>query len=39
MEAARVSQNASPVPYFIIGGVGVLLLVLLLLKMIKVIKS
>lgn len=39
MEVARVSQNASPVPYFIIGGVGVLLLVLLLLKMIKVIKS
>ena len=39
MEAARVSQNASPVPYFIISGVGVLLLVLLLLKMIKVIKS
>lgn len=39
MEAARVSQNASPVPYFIIGGVGVLLLVLLLLRMIKVIKS
>ena len=39
MEAARVSQNASPIPYFIIGGVGVLLLVLLLLRMIKVIKS
>lgn len=39
MEAARVSQNASPIPYFIIGGVGVLLLVLLLWRMIKVIKS
>lgn len=39
MEAARVSQNASLIPYFIIGGVGVLLLVLLLLRMIKVIKS
>ena len=39
MEAARVSQNASPVPYFIIGGAGVLLLVLLLWRMIKIIKS
>lgn len=39
MEAARVSQNASPIPYFIIGGVGVLLLVLLLWRMIKVVKS
>ncbi len=39
MEAARVSQNASPIPYFIIGGAGVLLLVLLLWRMIKVIKS
>ena len=39
MEAARISQNASPIPYFIIGGVGVLLLVLLLWRLIKVIKS
>lgn len=39
MEAARVSQNASPVPYFIIGGVGVLLLVLLLWRLIRIIKS
>lgn len=39
MEAARISQNASPIPYFIIGGVGVLLLVLLLWRLIKIIKS
>ena len=39
MEAARVSQNASPIPYFIIGGVGVLLLVLLLWRLIRIIKS
>ena len=39
MEAARVSRNASPVPYFIIGGVGVLLLVLLLWRLIRIIKS
>ncbi len=40
MEAARAfSQSATPIPYFVIGGVGILLLVLLLWRMIRVIKS
>lgn len=40
MEAAKAfSQSASPVPYFLIGGVGVLLFILLLWRIIKVIRS
>ena len=40
MEAAKAfSQSASPVPYFLIGGVGILLFILLLWRIIKVIRS
>ena len=40
IEAARkYSAGRSQVPYFVIGGVGVLLLLLILLRMIKVIKN
>ena len=40
VEAARkYSAGRSQVPYFVIGGVGVLLLLLILLRMIKVIKN
>ena len=40
MEAAKTfSQSASQIPYFVIGGVGILLLILLLWRMIKIIRS
>lgn len=39
MKAAKASQSASPVPYFIIGGIGVLLLALLLWRIIRIIRS
>lgn len=40
MDAAKAySESRSPIPYFVIGGVGVLLLILLLWRMIKIIRS
>ena len=33
------SESRSPIPYFVIGGVGVLLLLLLLWRMIKIIRA
>ena len=40
MDAAKAySESHSPIPYFVIGGVGVLLLLLLLWRMIKIIRS
>ena len=38
-EAKAFSQSASSVPYFLIGGAGLLILVFLLWKMIRIIKS
>lgn len=40
MDAAKAySESRSPIPYFVIGGVGVLLLLLLLWRMIKIIRA
>ena len=40
MDAAKAySESRSPIPYFVIGGVSVLLLILLLWRMIKIIRS
>ena len=40
MEAARAfSESASPVPYFLIGGVGLVLLILLIWKIVRIIRS
>ena len=40
MSAAQTySSNRTDVPYFMIGGVGILLLLLILLRIIKVAKS
>ena len=37
--AKNYTENRNNLPYFIIGGVGILLLILLLLRIIKVAKS
>ena len=40
MEAARAfSESASPVPYFLIGGAGFLLIILLIWRIVRVIRS
>jgi len=40
MDAARnYTENRNNLPYFIIGGVGILLLLLILLRIIKIAKS
>ena len=39
VSAKAYSESRSPIPYFVIGGVGVLLLLLLLWRMIKIIRA
>ena len=40
MDAAKAySESRSPIPYFVIGGAGLLILILLLWRMIRIIRS